>query len=315
VPTARTTVAEATDAVRQFNRFYTRVIGLLDEHLPESELSLVEGRVLYEIATTGEALTAADLSRTLGIDKGQLSRVVQVLEQRRIVAAAADPDHAKRKLLGLTARGRSAFSLLDEGTQRRIAGLLAPLSATTRRQVVAAMEAIRAAFAERAPEAHEVVLGPLEPGDLGYVTHRQAVLYHREYGWDWTYEALVAKILGEYATSFDATKEDGWIAKQRGQIVGSIFLMKGPAPGVAQLRLLYVEPSARGHGVGRRLVEVCIARAKELGYRRMTLWTNDVLTAARKIYVRAGFELVKENKHVSFGKRLVGQTWELDLAT
>jgi GNAT superfamily N-acetyltransferase len=182
-----------------------------------------------------------------------------------------------------------------------------------RKKLVSSMRQIQAAFDAPDDAPSPVTLRAPVPGDLGWVIHRQAVLYAQEYGWDWTYEALISKILGAYAAEFDASKEDGWIAERVGQIVGSIFLMKSDDPLVAKLRLLYVEPHERGAGVGRRLVERCIARARQLGYRRVTLWTNDVLTAARRIYETAGFRLIKEDAHRSFGQDLVGQTWDLDL--
>lgn len=298
--------------VRQFNRFYTHLIGLLDEHLPGSGLTLPEGRVLYELATSGRQ-TAADLTRTLGIDKAQLSRVVRTLANRKLLRSEVDPAHAKRRILSLTPTGRVAFSVLDQGTRLRMESVLDPLTGEMRKKLISSMRDIQQAFDARDDTPATFALRPLVPGDLGWVIHRQAVLYAGEYGWDWTYEALIAKILGEYAIDFDASKEDGWIAERAGQTVGSIFLMKSEDPVVAKLRLLYVEPSARGLGVGRRLVDTCVQRARQLGYRRLTLWTNDVLTAARRIYETSGFRLVKEKPHQSFGQDLVGQTWDLDL--
>lgn len=298
--------------VRQFNRFYTRLIGLLDEHLPDTGLTLTEGRVMYELATGGRQ-TAADLSRTLGVDKSQLSRVIRTLRARRLLTSEADSSHAKRQLLSLTPTGRKAFARLDRGTRSRMASLLKPLAGAERERLVSSLRNVQAVFGTREETPAAVTLRSPVPGDLGWVIHRQAVLYAREYGWDWTYEALIARILGEYAAGFDASREDGWIAERDGQIVGSIFLMKGDVPSVAKLRLLYVEPDARGLGLGRRLVETCIVRARQLGYRRVTLWTNDVLGAARRIYESAGFRLTAESPHRSFGRDLVGQTWELDL--
>ena len=176
------------------------------------------------------------------------------------------------------------------------------------------MRDIRVTLRDRAAEDGELTLRPLRPGDVGWIIHRQAVLYTQEYGWDWTYEGLASRILGAFVAEFDPAREDGWVAERGGAIVGSIFLMKSDDPAVAKLRLLYVEPSARGAGVGRRLVGTCIARARELGYRELTLWTNDVLVAARRIYQAAGFRLVSEAPHHSFGHDLVGQTWTLGLA-
>jgi DNA-binding MarR family transcriptional regulator/GNAT superfamily N-acetyltransferase len=298
--------------VRQFNRFYTRLIGLLDEHLPDSGLSLPEGRVVYELATGGMQ-TAADLTRTLDIDKAQLSRVIRRLKERKLVTSEVDPAHAKRKILSLTPAGRVAFTELEHGTRFRMESVLRPLAAAKRKKLVSSMRDIQAAFEARDRAPAPVTLRSPVPGDLGLIIHRQAVLYAQEYGWDWTYEALISKILGEFAANFDPSKEDGWIAERAGEIVGSIFLMKSDDPAVAKLRLLYVEPGARGSGLGRRLVDTCIERARQLGYRRLTLWTNDVLTAARRIYETSGFRLTREYPHRSFGRDLVGQVWDLEL--
>jgi GNAT superfamily N-acetyltransferase/DNA-binding MarR family transcriptional regulator len=298
--------------VRQFNRFYTRLIGLLDEHLPDTDFSLPEGRVMYELATGGKQ-TAADLTRTLEIDKAQLSRVIRTLTDRRLLTSEVDAAHAKKKILSLTSAGRLAFTGLDQGTRVRMESVLRPLTATKRKKLASAMRDIQSAFDAKDSAPAKLTLRALVPGDMGWVIHRQAALYAQEYGWDWTYEALIAKILGDYAAGFDAAKEDGWIAERGGQIVGSIFLMRSDDPAVAKLRLLYVEPNARGLGLGRRLVNTCIERARQLGYRRLTLWTNDVLTAARRIYETTGFRLTKENAHRSFGRDLVGQTWDIDL--
>jgi GNAT superfamily N-acetyltransferase len=267
---------------------------------------------MYELATGGKQ-TAADLARTLGIDKAQLSRVIRTLTDRKLLLSEIDSAHAKKKILSLTPAGRVAFTGLDQGTRFRMESVLRPLTGAKRRKLITSMHNIQAVFDAQDDAPATLRLRSLVPGDLGWVIHRQAVLYAQEYGWDWTYEALISKILGEYAADFDASKEDGWIAERAGQIVGSIFLMKGDAPFVAKLRLLYVEPDARGLGLGRRLVETCVARARQLGYQRLTLWTNDVLTAARRIYETSGFRLKKESAHRSFGRDLVGQTWDLDL--
>lgn len=298
--------------VRRFNRFYTRRIGLLEEHLPASDLSLPEGRILYEIAVEGPR-TAAAISRALEMDKAQLSRLVARLLDRSLLVSDVDPDNARRRILSLTDAGRAAFAELDRGSEDRTESMLDALPGEQRRRLVGAMHEIEAALAGVPAEPASVILRPPEPGDIGWVTSRQAILYAREYGWDWTYEALVARILGEFVTGFDPVREDAWIADRDGRILGSIFLMRGDTPEVARLRLLYVEPDARGLGLGRRLVETCIDRARELGYGRLTLWTNDILTSARHIYEAVGFRLTDRTPHRSFGRDLVGQTWDLDL--
>jgi DNA-binding MarR family transcriptional regulator/GNAT superfamily N-acetyltransferase len=298
--------------VRRFNRFYTGRIGLLEEHLPSSDLSLPEGRVLFEIATKGPR-TAAEVSRALEMDKAQLSRLVGRLLDRRLLTSQPDPDHARRRILSLTDRGRETFAQMDRGSQSRTESMLDSLQSEQRQRLVGAMREIEATLAGAAPDPAAVILRPPEPGDIGWITSRQAILYTREYGWDWTYEAFVAKILGDFVAGFDPGREDAWIAERDGRILGSIFLMGGDTPGVARLRLLYVEPEARGLGLGRRLVETCIGRARELGYSRLTLWTNDILIAARHIYEATGFRLTDQTAHRSFGKDLVGQTWDLDL--
>lgn len=303
---------DVVQEVRQFNRFYTGLIGLLDEHLPDTGFSLPEGRVLYELATGGTQ-TAADLTRTLQMDKAQLSRVIRTLTDRGLVASRIDAGHAKKKILSLTRTGRAEFKKLDQGTRVRMESLLKTLTASKRKELVSSLRDIQAAFDARNDAPAPVMLRSPVPGDLGWVIHRQAVLYAQEYGWDWTYEALISKILGDYAADFDASREDGWIAERTGRIIGSIFLMRSDDPQIARLRLLYVEPDARGLGLGRQLVETCVERARQLGYRRLTLWTNDVLTAARRIYETSGFRLTRQTAHRSFGQDLVGQTWDLDL--
>ncbi|MGO4518242.1 GNAT family N-acetyltransferase [Terriglobus sp. 2YAB30_2] len=298
--------------VRSFNRFYTREIGLLAEHLPQSEFSLAEARVLYELAQAGEQ-TAADIIRTLGMDKAHVSRITARFRTAGLVKSRISPEHGKHKLLSLTAAGKRTFKRMNDGTESQIETLLAPLSAENRKRLAKGMREVQSLLQPKPASAEDVRLRPLKVGDLGWITHRQAVLYTQEYGWDWTYEGLVAQILGEFAANFDAKREDAWIAELNDQVVGSVFLMKTDDPQVAKLRLLYVDPAARGLGVGSRLVHACIERARELGYSKLTLWTNDILVSARKIYQAAGFTLQGENRHHSFGKDLVGQTWTLDL--
>ncbi|GAB1582397.1 GNAT family N-acetyltransferase [Phyllobacterium phragmitis] len=300
------------DEIRSFNRFYTREIGLLDEHLSKSDFSLAEARVLYELAHGGEQ-TAADIARTLTMDKAHLSRIVARFRARGLVRSRVSPEHGKRRQLTLTDAGREAFAALEQGTRSQMEAILMPLDLEGHGRLISAMHDIRAVLDRGKAQDADIRLRGLRPGDIGWITHRQAVLYNREYGWDWTYEGLVAEIFGNFIAHFDPVREDGWVAERAGVIVGSVFLMKSSDPAIAKLRLLYVEPSARGLGVGRRLVETCIARARTLGYEKLTLWTNDVLVSARRIYQATGFQLVDEAPHHSFGKVLVGQTWTLDL--
>ena len=304
-----------TDEVRAFNRFYTLKLGLLNRSLPATDLSLPEARVLYELAHAPEAgATAADMGRALNMDKAHLSRVAARLRACGLIASRISPDHRRRRLLTLTDKGREAFAAADAAARAQVEALVEPVDARARKRLGEAMRDIRAVLDGRKAEPGEVSLRPPRIGDMGWIIHRQAVLYHQEYGWDWTYEGLASRILGAFMAEFDSAREDSWVAERGGAIVGSVFLMKGDKPEVAKLRLLYVEPAARGLGLGRRLVAACIARARELGYHELTLWTNDVLVSARRIYQAAGFRLVSEAPHHSFGHDLVGQTWTLELA-
>ena len=245
------------EEVRSFNRFYTREIGLLAEHLPQSDLTLAEARVLYELAQASER-TAADIIRILGMDRAHVSRIVSRFRVAGLLTSRLNPAHGKRKLLSLTAAGKEAFQQLNDGTEFQIASLLAPLTAENRRRLAKDMQEIQTVLQVNPTQPKEVRFRPLRVGDLGWVTHRQAILYQQEYGWDWTYEGLVAQILGDFAARFDPSRDDGWIAELDGQVVGSVFLMKTDDGEVAKLRLLYVDPAARGMGVGSRLVRMCI---------------------------------------------------------
>jgi DNA-binding MarR family transcriptional regulator/GNAT superfamily N-acetyltransferase len=305
----RTSVAE----LRSFNRFYTRQIGLLDEHLTNSPFSLAEARILYELAN-GTVETAAGLSRILGMDKAFLSRLLARFRSRGLISSRVSPNHAKHRLLSLTEAGREAFAALDRAAMGHMEALLKPLDARSVKRLTGAMRQIKSILSgDAAAPARGFTLRPPRVGDLGFVIHRQAVLYEREYGWDWTYESLIAGIMERFVSGFDPAKEQAWIADRDGAIAGSVFLMRGDEPAAAKLRLLYVEPDARGLGIGSALVDACISRAREAGYRRLTLWTNDILVSARRIYEAAGFKLTAENPHRSFGHDLVGQTWELAL--
>jgi DNA-binding MarR family transcriptional regulator/N-acetylglutamate synthase-like GNAT family acetyltransferase len=303
-----------TDEVRSFNRFYTREIGLPNRRLPGADLSLPEARVLYELAHAPETgRTAAEIGRALGMDKAHLSRIVGRFRARGLLQSRVSADHGKHRLLSLTGVGRKAFAAAEAAARAQVDALLTPIGEDGRERLAQATRDIRAALNGRGAGEGDLSLRALRPGDVGWIIHRQTVLYHREYGWDWTYEGLASRILGQFVAEFDSAKEDGWVAERGGAIVGSIFLMKSDDPSVAKLRLLYVEPGARGLGLGRTLVATCIGRARELGYRKLTLWTNDVLVAARRIYQAAGFRLTSEAPHHSFGHDLVGQTWTLDL--
>ena len=297
-------------AVRRFNRFYTRRIGVLDESHLGSGFSLAEGRVLFELAhRTG--VSASELTRDLGLDAGYLSRILKRFQAKGLVRRATAEGDARRSVLELTAAGRAAFKPLDKASSRDVAAILERLPQPKRKAIVNAMTTIERAL-EAAEQNSDVALRALKVGDIGWIAHRQGILYAEEYGWDGSYEALVAEILAGFVQNFDAAWENAWIAERDGEILGSVFLVR-KSDEVAKLRLLYVEAAARGTGLGKRLVEECIGFARAKGYRMMTLWTQSNLAAARAIYEKAGFRLIATEKHCSFGKDLVGETWELDL--
>lgn len=302
---------EQIDAVRAFTRFYTRQVELLDEGLLKSPFSLTEARVLYELAHR-DGLTATDLGRELGLDAGYLSRLLKKFETRGLVVRAAIETDARQSSIALTTAGRTAFAPLDKGSHDHVAALLDRLPAAKRDSVVKAMRTVRHLLGETAGPAVPYLLRPLQVGDIGWIIRRQGLLYAREHSWDETYEALVAEILGAFVKNFDAKRERAWVAEREGEVVGSVFMVR-KSDEVAKLRLLYVEPSARGLGIGKRLVDECIGFARSKGYRTLTLWTNDVLAAARHIYQAAGFVLADEERHHAFGKDLVGQNWNLEL--
>jgi len=297
-------------AVRRFNRFYTRRIGVLDESHLGSGFSLAEGRVLFELAhRTG--VSASELTRDLGLDPGYLSRILKRFEAKGLVRRATAEGDARRAVLELTEAGRAAFEPLNDASSRDVAAILERLPQPKRTAVVDAMTTIESAL-EGEAQSGGVTLRALAVGDIGWITHRQGILYAEEYGWDGSYEALVAEILAGFVQNFDPARENAWIAERDGEILGSVFLVR-KSEEIAELRLLYVEKSARGLGLGKRLVDECIAFARAKGYRTMTLWTQSNLGAARAIYERAGFKVVATEKHRSFGKDLVGETWELRL--
>jgi DNA-binding MarR family transcriptional regulator/GNAT superfamily N-acetyltransferase len=314
---------EAIDVIRSFNRRYTRQLGLLDRGLLGSEFTLTEARVLYELAN-GEDSTATRIAGELGLDLGYMSRLIKKFARRRYIKRTRSPVDARQSRLQLTGRGRAVFDPLDRAARQQIAKMIAPLATEQRSLLLSAMQSVqrlleagpvesrreqsRPEQSLRAPYA----IRPLKVGDIGWITHRQGILYSREYGWDATYEALVAEILAGFVKNYDSTSERAWVAERDGGIIGSVFLVRASAD-VAKLRLLYVEPAARGLGAGRRLVQECIDFARIKRYKTLTLWTNDVLVSARRIYQAAGFQLTKEERHHSFGKDLVGQTWDLAL--
>lgn len=298
-------------AVRRFNRFYTQRIGVLRDGLLATSFSLTEARVLYELAQRDD-LTAARLCKALGLDAGYLSRVLARFLRRGLIGKRAHAADGRRSLITLTAKGRKAFAALDTRSRAQIGDLLAALSAPAQDRLVGAMRAVEHLLGATRAAAPLVTLRAHRPGDMGWVVHRHGALYAQEYGWDERFEALVAGIVAEFVQRFDPRRERCWIAEQDGEIVGSVFLVRH-SDDVAKLRLLLVEPRARGSGLGRRLVEACIVFARACGYRTLSLWTNDNLHAARAIYARAGFRCVKQEPHASFGQPLIGETWELPL--
>ena len=297
--------------VRRFNRFWTRRIGVLREGYLESPFSLTEVRVLYELAHCEEA-TASELGKELGLDAGYLSRILRGFEERGMISRKPSEVDGRRSLLRLTEGGRKAFAPLDARSREDIGAMLDGLSAAEQDRLVEAMRVIEGLFGARPEPKVPYMLRQHDTGDMGWVVHRHGVLYAREYGWDESFEALVARIVADFIDDYDPAKERCWIAERDGEVVGCVFVVK-ESDTVAKLRLLLVEPEARGLGLGTRLVEECVRFAGSRGYEKLTLWTNSVLDTARRIYEEQGFEIVEEEEHHSFGKDLIGQNWELKL--
>lgn len=299
------------ERIRRFNRFYTRRLGLLEQGLLQSSLSLSQARVLYELAHR-ESPTAKVIADILGLDPGYLSRMLRGFREQGLLRVAHAAEDRRRRHLALTPRGRALFRELDTRSSAQVAALLTGVPPARRERLTRAMATIETLLADesgRGGEPPRIALRGLESGDLGWVVQRHGELYAAEYGWNQDFERLVAAIVGEFAARSDSARERGWIATLGGARAGSIFLMRSSAR-VAQLRLLLVEPWARGHGLGGILVSACMDEARALGYQRITLWTNSVLDAARRLYQRAGFRLVRSERHHSFGHDLVGQNWE-----
>jgi DNA-binding MarR family transcriptional regulator/GNAT superfamily N-acetyltransferase len=298
-------------AVRGFSRFYTRKLGIIEPKRLESPWTLQEARIIYEIAER-RSCTATDLVRALGLDAGFLSRTLQALQRRQIVARKPSKADGRVTELALTAKGRAAFAELDRRSRRVVAALLGNLQTRERAAIVHAMTTIEHTLEPPAQPPASFLLRSHRPGDIGWIASRHGATYAQEYGWDISFEALAAEIAAQFIRSHDARREHCWIAEIGGEPVGSIFLVKA-SDDVAKLRLLLVEKKARGLGVGRALTEQCIRFAKDAGYSSITLWTQSILVAARGIYQRAGFQRVGEEKHHSFGVDLIGETWELKL--
>jgi DNA-binding MarR family transcriptional regulator/GNAT superfamily N-acetyltransferase len=309
-------MASRVDGVRAFNRFYTRQIGALGEHHLESPFSLTALRVLYELAHR-DAPTAADLGRDLGLDAGYLSRILRRFETRGLIGRTLSSADARQRLLRLTRKGRAAFAPLEARACGEVETLLGRLAGPEQRQVVDAMGTIeRLLGAPRADADHAApyLLRAHQPGDMGWVIHRHGAIYAREWGYNAEFEALVARICADFLDHIDPAGERCWIAERHGEIVGSVFVVR-KSKTVAKLRLLLVEPEARGLGIGRGLIDECIRFARQAGYRRLTLWTQSDLDAARRLYQQAGFRCVHRTSHDSFGRNdLVAETWDLTLS-
>jgi DNA-binding MarR family transcriptional regulator/GNAT superfamily N-acetyltransferase len=299
------------ESVRRFNRFYTRQIGVLQRGLLDSPFSLAEARVLFELAHRVRP-TATDVGRDLGLDAGYLSRMLRTFEKRALVRKTRSANDGRESFLALTREGRKAFALLDGRSAKAVGALLAACTDIEQRRLVDAMHEIEDVLATPSPPGRKVALRPHRPGDIGWVIHRHGALYAQEHGYDASFEALVAEIAARFLRDFDGARECCWIAECDGEIAGSVFLVR-KSERVAKLRLLLVEPTARGLGIGRGLVDACIEFARKAGYRKITLWTQASLIAAGRIYRQAGFRLEDEAPHHSFGCDLVAQTWERTL--
>lgn len=299
-------------AVRSFNRFYATQIGGVRQGRLRSPFSLTEVRVLDELARR-ERPTAAQIGRHLRLDAGYLSRLLDGFAKRRLITRTASAADGRLSLLGLTDKGQETFATLDSRSDETTGEMLSTLPAGGRDRLIEAMRTIERILGPRPIPAAPYILRPHQQGDMGWVVHRHGVLYAQEYGWDERFEALVASFVAEFVRHYDPKRERCWIAEREGEVVGSVFLVQ-QSKRVAKVRLLLVEPEARGLGIGSRLVAECAGLARRVGYRKMTLWTNDVLRSGRHIYEQAGFRLTREERHHRFGQDLVGQTWELEFS-
>lgn len=300
---------ERVAAIRHFNRFFTRQIGVLREGLLHSPYSLTEARILFELGNRSD-LTAATLCRDLGLDAGYLSRILSHLEQQGLIEKVRSDNDGRQRLLRLTTQGKDAFALLDLRSRNEVSEMLNDLSEEDQQRLLKSMQTIEAVLTNSLKFSEPFVLRSHEPGDMGWVIHRHGVLYAEEYGWDEHFEALVAQIVADFINNYDPERERCWIAEMGGEIIGSVFVVQSSET-VAKLRLLLVEPRARGMGLGTRLVDECIRFARRRGYQKLMLWTNSVLLEARHIYEKKGFKLIEQEAHHSFGHDLIGETWEL----
>jgi DNA-binding MarR family transcriptional regulator/N-acetylglutamate synthase-like GNAT family acetyltransferase len=299
---------QPVDAVRGFNRFYTQRIGVLTEEYLKSPFTLTEARVIYELALREET-TATGLHRELGLDAGYLSRILRGFKKRGLIDKRASETDRRQNVLRLTAQGQQAFAFLDSHSKNDIEAMLNKMRVEDQKRLVAAMHLIERLMGSETRAMAPYLLRPHQPGDMGWVVQRHGMLYAEEYGWDAHFEALIADVVARFIRHYDFRRERCWIAEREGENVGSVFLVK-KSKRIAKLRLLLVDPKARGIGIGTRLVNECLRFAAQAGYKKITLWTNSVLIAARKIYERAGFELIESAPHHSFGHDLISETWE-----
>ncbi|PNA05581.1 MULTISPECIES: helix-turn-helix domain-containing GNAT family N-acetyltransferase [unclassified Pseudomonas] len=303
------TITDRVDIVRQFNRFYTHQIGVLQEHLLQSDYSLTELRILYELASQGD-LTSTDLRQMLGLDAGYMSRLISGFDKKGLIQKVPSTTDARASQLHITDLGRKILAPLEQASRQEVITLLERLSEPQQLQLIASMKRIQTLL--EGGQQKTYLLRDPQPGDMGLVVHQQTAIYSREYGWNSEFEALVSEVVAKYLREFDPTGERCWIAEKDGKVVGSVFVIRHDET-TAKLRMLYVDASARGLGIGNRLVEECLRFARDVGYKKMILWTTSNLVDARRLYQRAGFELVEEEPIHSFGKELVSQTWAIAL--
>jgi DNA-binding MarR family transcriptional regulator/GNAT superfamily N-acetyltransferase len=302
---------ERIAAVRRFNRFYTQRIGVLQAAWLDSQFSLTEARVLYELKARA-GTTATEIARELGLDAGYLSRILRRFEKLKLIRKETSPADARQSFLALTEHGRKAYAPLETRSNRDVGTMLARLPPAQQDDLVGALRTAESLISEAWPGSDEVILRAPKAGDFGWIVQRHAVLYEREYGWGGDFEGVCAQIVADFVNKFDPRCERGWIAELGGQNVGSVLLVKD-TDDVARLRLLLVEPAARGRGIGKLLTEECVRFARACGYRRITLWTHSVLIAARHIYEQAGFRLTSSEQRKSFGQVVVSEHWDLSL--